>query len=137
MDEVVVVVPHRALLHLLSDRTRWALWWPGSEATLVREVPDESLEWTLVGALVGSSRMVVAGQAEGLLVRYSLDADPSEPGSRSRARMLGDSPHARREVQTLQQRHQLAWRRAMWSLAAQYDDVLQARGSRSASVAGA
>lgn len=130
VDEVVVVVPRAALIGLLSDRTRWSMWWPGSEATLVREIPDERLEWSLVGALVGSTTVAVSAHPQGVLVRYALDADPSEPGSRSRRRPLSDSPHGRREVQNLRQRHQLAWRRAVWALAAQYDDVLRARGPR-------
>lgn len=129
VDEVVVVVPRAAVLRLLSDRTRWAMWWPGSEATLVREVPEERLEWSLVGALVGSTTVAVSAHDRGVLVRYALDADPSEPGSRTRPRPLGDSPHGRREAQSLRQRHQLAWRRAVWALAEQYDDVLRARGT--------
>lgn len=129
VDEVVVVVPRAALLQLLSDRTRWATWWPGSDATLIREVPDERMEWSLAGALVGSSTVVVSAHADGVLVRYALDADPSEPGSRTRPRPLSDSPHARRESRDLRQRHQLAWRRAVWALARQYDDVMRARGS--------
>ena len=131
VDEVVVVVPRAALLSLMADRAQWTLWWPGSQATLVAEDAEGRMEWSLTGALVGTTSVVVATQVDGVLVHYSLDADPSEPGSRSRPRPLGDSPHGRREAQSLRQRHQMAWRRAVWTLAAQYDDVLRARGSGS------
>lgn len=133
MDEVVVVVPREVLLRLLSDHARWAVWWPGSEATLVHEIPDQRLEWSLVGAMVGSSSVVVSTHADGVLVQYALDADPAEPGSRSRARPLGDSPHGRREAGELRQRHQMAWRRTVWSLAAEYDEDIRARGAESGS----
>jgi hypothetical protein len=130
VDEVVVGVPRSALLDLLSDRTRWASWWPGSEAMLLREVPDERLEWALSGALVGSSTVVVATHARGVLVQYRLDADPAEPGSRTRPRPLGDSPHGRREAREIRQRHQMAWRRSVWAVASHYGDVPQARDPR-------
>ncbi len=133
VDEVVVVVPREALLHLLVDRTRWALWWPGSEAILVGEATGERLAWTLTGALVGFTSVTVSTHADGVLVQYALDADPAEPGSRSRPRPLGQSPHGRREARELRQRHQMAWRRTVWSLAAEYDEVMRSRGPGSGS----
>lgn len=128
-----MVVPREALLQLLADQTRWALWWPGSDAVLMGQATGGRLEWALTGALVGSSSVSVATHIDGVLVQYALDADPSEPGSRTRRRPLGDSPHGRRESRELHERHQMAWRRAVWSLAAQYDEVMRSRGPGSGS----
>lgn len=87
------------------------------------------MEWTLIGTLVGSSRVVLTSQEDGVLIRYVLEADPSEPGSRTRPRPLGTSPHGRREAEGLHQRHRLAWKRSVWALSTQYDAVLQSRGT--------
>lgn len=127
VDETVVLVPQTALLALLRDRVLWVRWWPGSDATVVRDADGSRLEWSLSGALVGSSTIILTARGEEVLVRYSLDADPSEPGSRTRSRALSDSPHGRREARELRQRHHLAWKRSLWSLTMQYEEILRSR----------
>lgn len=125
VDESILVIPASAFRALLVDRARWATWWPGSEAMLVHE--DEPLAWRLTGALIGSSSVATVPAPEGLLVRYTLEADPAEPGSATRVRRLPDSPHGRREVEALAQRHRVAWKRSVFTIAAQYEVVVSGR----------
>lgn len=115
-DESVVVLSPDALRRHLIERSRWIMWWPGSDAVLVRDDDAGGLEWLLSGVLVGRSRVTVVQQVTGTLVRYVLEADPVEPGSRTRPRHLPDSPHGERELRRIEQVHRMAWKRSVWSL---------------------
>lgn len=103
----------------IADSRQWNVWWPGSSATVTGR--EAGLRWALVGALVGTSSVTLVEQAEGILVRYELAADPADPGSPSQPRSLTDSPHARREVSALRERHHVAWKRSVFALAARYE----------------
>ncbi|HAN71444.1 MAG TPA: hypothetical protein DCQ36_07615 [Actinobacteria bacterium] len=119
IDESVVVLPRGALGDWLADPSQWRVWWPGSAATVTGR--DAGLRWALTGTLVGSSSVTLSEQAEGVLLRYELAADPAEPGSATRPRSLTDSPHARREASALRERHHVAWKRSVFALAARYE----------------
>ncbi len=125
VDESLVAVPPAALLSLLGDPARWPGWWPGSRATLVRT--RDGLQWSLVGALVGTSSVTVVPDSTGAQVRYRLEADPAQPGSSDTPRRLPDSPHGRREVDALVQRHRVAWKRAVFSFVAEYEASVTGR----------
>lgn len=129
MDEEVVVVPARAVMALLAERSRWMVLWPGSDAVVVETTGDTRLRWRLSGALVGDSWVVVEEEQDRVRVQYRLEADPAEPGSPTRPRHLPDSPHGRREIAALHQRHLVAWKRSVWSLVAQYEQVATGRRS--------
>ena len=125
VEESLVAIPPAALLSLLGEPARWPGWWPGSRATLVRS--GDGLEWTLVGTLVGTSSVTVTADAAGAQVSYRLEADPAQPGSPGTPRRLPDSPHGRREVDTLIQRHRVAWKRAVFSFVAEYEASVTGR----------
>ena len=82
---------------------------------------DGGLRWALTGSLVGTSSVTLIELAEGIHVRYELAADPADPGAPTRPRSLTDSPHARREASALRERHHVAWKRAVFALAARYE----------------
>lgn len=128
-DEAVVVVPLTALRSLLSESSRWRVLWPGSRAVVVTSRLQTRLEWRLTGALVGGSWVVLEERSDGVMVQYRLEADPAEPGAGERPRELSDSPHGRREAAALQQRHLLAWKRSLWAVVDQYQQVVSGRGT--------
>lgn len=119
IDESVVVLPASDLTAWLCDPAVWQAWWPGSSATVTGR--DSGLRWALIGTLVGTSSVTLVEHADGILIRYELAADPAEPGSPTQPRSLTDSPHARRELSTLRERHHVAWKRSVFALAARYD----------------
>jgi hypothetical protein len=116
VDETVIVVRRETLAAVVADRTRWQAWWPGLEATVVVDRGSEGLRWAVTGGLVGSVDVSLAPMPSGVLLRYTLAADPTAPGSRTRPRRLPDSPHGRRELDDLRRRHVLAWKTTVWSL---------------------
>jgi hypothetical protein len=116
VDETLIVVRRETLAAVVADRARWVAWWPGLEATVVVDRGVDGLRWTVTGGLVGSAEVVLTPVGAGVLVRYALAADPTAPGSRTRARLLPDSPHGRRELADLRRRHALAWKATVWSL---------------------
>ena len=115
-DLTVVVVPRQTLAAVVADRSRWVAWWPQVDATVVVDRGLDGMTWTLAGALVGTSEVTLTAHDEGVHVRYVLRADPTDPGSRTTARRLPDSPHGRREVESLRVRHVMAWKRTVWAV---------------------
>ncbi len=128
VDETVVVVPSQTLLTLLTQRSRWVVWWPGSVATMDRR--GSALTWALSGALVGTSSVELCEGADGVLVRYTLEADPAEPGAPTVPRRATDSPHGRREAESLSQRHRVAWKRSIFALVSEYETTMTGRLGR-------
>lgn len=117
----VVVVPRETLAAMVADRTRWARWWPDAEATVVADRGLDGMAWILAGALVGTSEVRLSMHDDGVQVQYVLQVDPSVPGSRTTARRLPDSPHGRREAESIRTRHVMAWKRTVWAL---HDDAV-------------
>lgn len=128
-DETVVVVPAAALRSLLAESSRWQVLWPGSRAVLVTSGVPGRLEWRLSGALMGGSWVLLEDRSDGVLVQYRLEADPAEPGTGDRPRELSTSPHGRREVAELRRRHLLAWKRSLWAVVDEYQQVVSGRGA--------
>lgn len=116
VDETVVRAEPRAVAAAVGDRGRWVAWWPGLQATVVADRGVEGMAWSIAGELVGTTQVSLAVQEQGVLVRYVLDADPAAPGSTTVPRRLPDSPHGRRELESLRRRHLLAWQTAVWVL---------------------
>jgi hypothetical protein len=121
LDETVIVVRREVLASVVADRTRWVAWWPGLEATVVVDRGVEGMRWSVTGSLVGTSELALVEQADGVLVRYVLTAEPTEPGSRTQPRRLPDSPHGRRELDALRRRHILAWKATVWALEDEFE----------------
>lgn len=121
LDETVIVVRREVLASVVADRTRWVAWWPGLQATVVVDRGVEGMRWSVTGSLVGTSELALVEQADGVLVRYVLTAEPTAPGSRTQPRRLSDSPHGRRELDALRRRHILAWKATVWALADEFE----------------
>jgi hypothetical protein len=122
LDETVIVVRREVLASVVADRARWSSWWPGLEATVLVDRGAEGMRWSVTGSLVGTTEIALVEQSDGVLVRYVLRAEPTEPGSRAQPRRLPDSPHGRRELAALHRRHVLAWKATVWAL----EDELEA-----------
>lgn len=121
LDETVIVVRREVLAAVVADRTRWAAWWPGLEATVVVDRGVDGMGWSVTGSLVGSSEVALVEQGGGVLLRYVLRADPTEPGTRTQPRRLPDSPHGRRELDALRRRHVLGWKATVWALKDEFE----------------
>lgn len=116
LDETVVVVTPAALADAVGQRARWATWWPGLQVVIVADRGAAGLTWSVSGELVGTTQVEMVPQADGVLVRYRLTADPSVPGTLTVPRPLPDSPHGRREAQEIRRRRAVAWKRTIWAL---------------------
>jgi len=116
VDETLVVVDQGTMAAVVADRRRWREWWPGLEVTVVLDRGMEGMRWSVRGALVGYTDVRLVRDPAGVVVRYSLTADPTVPGSPGTARALPDSPHGQREIQALRQRQVLAWKRTVWTI---------------------
>jgi hypothetical protein len=121
LDETVIVVRRETLAAVVGDRGRWVAWWPDLDVTIVRDRGLDGMQWSVVGALVGTCDVVLVEQGAGVLVRYALRADPSDPGSRTTARRIPDSPRGQRELSSLRRRHAMAWKRAVWELKEEFE----------------
>jgi hypothetical protein len=115
-DESVVVVDLEVLAMVVADRRRWRDWWPDCDVVVVVDRGVEGLGWSVSGALVGYSEISLEVLPAGVMLRYSLSADPTVPGTTDRARVVPDSPWGRRELDDLRRRHVLAWKRTVWSI---------------------
>jgi hypothetical protein len=116
VDETVIVVPRDVLAVVLSDRARWSRWWPDLEVAVVADLGPEGMRWSVAGPLVGMTEIRLRQSGAAVIVRYVLEADPTEPGTRTSPRRLPDSPRGRREAQALQRRRATAWKATVWAL---------------------
>ena len=115
VDETLVVVDRGTMAAVVADRRRWREWWPDLEVSVVLDRGVEGMRWSVSGALVGYTDVRLVLDPGGVVVRYSLTADPTVPGSPAIPRAMPDSPHGRREIQALRQRPVLAWKRTVWT----------------------
>ena len=116
VDETYVVVDRAQLALVVADRTRWQLWWPELTLTVFMDRGLDGIRWSVSGAMVGSSEIWLEQVGDGVLLHYYLRADPALPGSPAMARTIPASPHGRRQIDALRNRHALAWKRTVWAL---------------------
>lgn len=116
VDETYLVVAPARVAAVVADPVRWRAWWPGLELTVFMDRGLQGIRWSVTGDLVGSSEIWLEPYSDGVILHYYLRADPTEPGSRTSARMLPDSPRGRRQQDRLRRRHALAWKRTVWAL---------------------
>lgn len=116
VDETFIVVPPHRIAQVVADPQRWAVWWPQLELTVFMDRGVEGIRWTVTGSLVGSAEIWLEAFRDGVVVHHYLRAEPTEPGSTTRARRISDSARGRRESDRLRRRHALAWKRTVWAL---------------------
>jgi hypothetical protein len=116
VDETFIVVPPPRIAQIVADPARWARWWPHLQLTVFMDRGLEGIRWTVTGSLVGSAEIWLESFRDGVVVHHYLRAEPTEPGSATRARRISDSARGRREMDRLRRRHALAWKRAVWAL---------------------
>jgi hypothetical protein len=121
LDETVIVVRRETLAAAVGDRARWVAWWPDLDVTMVLDRGIDGMQWSVVGALVGTCEVVLVQQGAGVLVRYALRADPSDPVSRTTGRLIPDSPRGQRELSNLRRRQAMAWKRTVWELKDEFE----------------
>jgi hypothetical protein len=115
-DDTVILVAREVVAAIVADRGRWVTWWPDLEVAALVDDGVDGMRWTVAGALVGVAEVRLVPQARGVSVRYALMAEPTEPGSRTTPRRLPDSPHGRRELESLRRRQALAWKAVVWRI---------------------
>jgi hypothetical protein len=116
VDETFVVADPAVLAAIVADSGRWRVWWPDLELAVFMDRGRDGVRWTVTGSLVGSSEIWLQAYDDGVIVHYYLRADPTVPGSRTEARVVGDSPRARRSTDALRRRRAVAWKRIIWAL---------------------
>lgn len=116
VDETFVVADPSVLAGIVADSARWRVWWPDLDLTVFMDRGLEGIRWTVSGNLVGSSEIWLQAHGDGVIVHYYLRADPTVPGSRTKARDVGDSPRARRSIDALRRRRAVAWKQVIWDL---------------------
>ncbi len=115
-DDTVILVAPEAVAAIVADRGRWVAWWPDLDVAVLVDRGRDGMRWTVAGALVGVAEVRLVPQANGVLVRYALVAEPTEPGSRSTPRRLPESPRGRRELDGLRRRQAMAWKAVVWGI---------------------
>jgi hypothetical protein len=121
IDETVIVVTRERLAAVVADRSRWSAWWPDLEVTVLADLGLEGMRWAVAGPLVGVSEVRLQQGEDGVLVRYVLEADPTEPGSQTTPRHLPASPRGRRELVAMHRRRTVAWKRTVWALKDEFE----------------
>lgn len=116
VDETFIVVDPQVLAAIVADRARWRTWWPELELTVFMDRGVQGIRWTVVGELIGSCEIWLESQADGVLLHFYLRADPTEPGSRTKPRVIPDSPRGHRYVAAIRRRHALRWKQHVWQL---------------------
>lgn len=116
VDETFIVVSPKRLAVVISDRRRWAVWWPGLQLEVFMDRGDQGIRWSIAGDLVGSAEIWLEEFGDGVILHYYLRADPTEPDSGTRARDLPQSPRGRRQVDSMRRSHAVRWKQVVWGL---------------------
>ena len=116
VDETFIVAEPAVLAAIVADPQRWAVWWPELELVIFMDRGLQGIRWTVVGELVGSCEIWLEAHSDGVLLHYYLRADLTEPGSRTVARQLPDSPHGHRQMAAIRRRHATRWKQHVWAL---------------------
>ena len=95
---------------------RWHSWWPGLTLQVYMDRGLEGIRWTVSGQMVGSAEIWLQEQPPGVLVHHFLRGEPTVPGTTATPRPVATSRRARAQVEALQRRHVLAWKRVVWAL---------------------
>lgn len=116
VDETFIIVTPERIARVVADPVRWGVWWPGLTLTVFMDRGTEGIRWSVTGELVGSAEIWLESRGAGVIVHHYLRAEPTEPGSTTRARSIPDSTRGRREIDRLRRRHALSWKRTVWAL---------------------
>lgn len=116
VDETFIIVAPDRIAAIVADPVRWEAWWPGLTLSVFMDRGLEGIRWSVTGELVGSAEIWLESHGDGVIVHHYLRAEPTEPGSPTRARRIPESARGRREVDRLRRRHAVAWKRTVWAL---------------------
>lgn len=116
MDETFVLAPRASAAAIIGDRARWRAWWPGLIPVVYLDRGLDGMRWTVSGELVGSAEIWLEAWSDGVILHYYLRADPTVPGSSTRARPAPVTARGQRQVQELSRRHAVRWKRHAWAI---------------------
>lgn len=114
VDESFIRVRREVVAALVAER--WQGWWSNLFLQVYMDRGVEGMRWTVTGEMVGSSEIWLEEHEPGVIVRYYLRAEPTVPGTVATVRPAGSTRRVRSQVETLQRRHVLAWKRIVWAL---------------------
>ncbi|MEY2990221.1 MAG: hypothetical protein RLZZ163_1137 [Actinomycetota bacterium] len=114
VDEAFIRVRRETVAAVVAER--WDRWWSGLALQVYMDRGLEGMRWTVTGDMVGSSEIWLEEHPPGVIVHYYLRAEPTVPGTSATARPAASTRRARAQVETLQRRHVLAWKRIVWAL---------------------
>ena len=114
VDESFLVVDRERLAAIVADPARWREWWPDLRLTVFMDRGLDGVRWSVSGDRVGSLEIWLELVGDGVVVHHYARLDPVGGPVGSGARAARRSARAR-------DRHARAWKRVVWSLAAQLD----------------
>jgi hypothetical protein len=81
-DDTFVVASPATVAALVHDPASWRAWWPDLEATVTRDRGVKGVQWSVIGAAIGSMEIWLEPWGDGVLVHWYLRARPARPGRR-------------------------------------------------------
>lgn len=116
VDETFIAAPRARLATAVSDRSRWATWWPGLRPVVFMDRGLDGIRWSVSGDLIGSCEIWLEAMHDGVVLHYYLRADPTARGSATVPRDLPDGPRGWRMAAALRRSHALSWKSHAWRL---------------------
>lgn len=122
VDETFIAAPRERLAIAVSDRGRWAIWWPGLRPVVFMDRGLDGIRWSVSGELIGSCEIWLEEIHDGALLHYYLRADPTTRGSATVPRDLPNGPRGWRMADALRRSHALSWKSHAWRLKDDLED---------------
>ncbi len=116
VDETFIAAPRENLATAVSDRIRWATWWPGLRPVVFMDRGLDGIRWSVSGDLIGSCEIWLESVHDGAVLHYYLRADPTARGSETVPRDLPNGPRGWRIADALRRSHALSWKSHVWQL---------------------
>ena len=114
VDESFIRVRREEVASVVAQR--WQQWWSTVTLQVYMDRGVEGMRWTVTGEMVGSAEIWLEEHPPGVIVHYYLRAEPTVPGTMATARAAATTRRARAQVESMQRRHVLSWKRIVWAL---------------------
>lgn len=114
VDESFIRVRRDVVAAVVAER--WQQWWSALSLQVYMDRGVEGMRWTVAGEMVGSAEIWLEEHPPGVIVHYYLRAEPTVPGTTTTARSAATTRRSQSQVEAMQRRHVVAWKRIVWAL---------------------
>ncbi len=115
VDETYIAASPQVLAMIVSDPTRWRVWWPDLDLVVFMDRGSQGQRWSVTGALVGSVELWLEAFGSGTIVHYYLRGLPTSTNP-TVGLELPDTPAGWRRAASLRKTRALHWKRTIWAL---------------------